>query len=105
MAIVVRNRLKPLLVDNRSYINNIFEATFNKIQVNHPAIPTIDLFVGFTSNIVNLMKKLTLVVDMKNEPQVACHYIEFLVVDNSSVYHRVLGRPTIKNVLVIITIH
>lgn len=67
---------------------------------------------GFTGDSIIPRGKITLVVEMEASPQVAHHFMEFLVVDRRSAYHRVLGRyhrvlgrPALKELWAVTSIH
>lgn len=41
-------------------------------------------------------KQITLEVEMDTPQKMACYYMEFLMVDCRSIYHRVLETPALK---------
>lgn len=65
------------------------------MEVDHALDPMNSPFYGFTGDKVVLRGKITLVIEMGMEP-LTTHFMEFLVVDNRSAYHKVLGRPTLN---------
>ncbi|CAI9763836.1 unnamed protein product [Fraxinus pennsylvanica] len=95
-AVVACNGLKCMLVDNDSSINILFRTTFDKMAVDHELTPMSSPLYGFTGDIIIPRGKITLAVEIGASPQVAHHFMEFLIVDRRSTYHGVLGRPTLK---------
>lgn len=92
-AIVARNGLSRMLVDNGSSVNILFGATYDKMQITHSlTLMTAPLYDFIGDNIVP-RERITLAVEMGAPPLTAYHLMEFLVVDHWLAYHGVLGRP------------
>lgn len=104
-AVVARNELKRMLVDNGSSVNILFGSTFEKMAVDDELNPMTSPLYGFTGDSIIPKGQITLVVEMGTAPQVAHHFMEFLVVDRRSAYHGVLGRPALKELFVVTSIH
>lgn len=56
----------------------------------------IDHLYNFTGDNIVPRERITLAIEMGTASLVAHHFIEFLVIVHRSVYHDVLGRPTLK---------
>lgn len=64
-----------------------------------------DPMYGFIRNSIILRERITLAVEMGTPPLVAHRYMEFLEVNHRSTYPGVLGRPTLKKLWVVTSIH
>ncbi|KAL2532568.1 Uncharacterized protein Adt_05919 [Abeliophyllum distichum] len=77
-AIVARNRLGRMLVDNRSSVNVIFLSTYEQMNIDVP----LDLFTeplyGFTEDCITPKEIVRLAVTMGEEPLATYTIIEFL---------------------------
>lgn len=102
---MARNGLKRMLIDNRSLVNIIYGAAFDKMEVDHELTLMTSHLYGFTSNSIIPLSKITLETEMRVTPLMAHHFIEFLVVDHYFAYYRVLGRPSLKELWITISIH
>ena len=60
-------------------------------------IPTNSLLVGFGGTRVYLLDVVTLLVTVEDYPQQITRDVTFLVVDCSSAYNAILGRPTLNS--------
>ena len=70
-AVVARNGLKRMLVDNGSSVNILFGSTFDKMQIEHGLIPMTDPLFGFTGDSIIPRGRITLPVEMGSAPLVA----------------------------------
>ncbi|KAL2532011.1 Uncharacterized protein Adt_05362 [Abeliophyllum distichum] len=90
-TVVARNGLGFMLVDN------ILFSTFDEIDVNHELMATSEPLFSFTGDSLIPKRRITTAVDFGEPP---CHlkkFMEFLVVDTCSAYHKVLGRLALKD--------
>ncbi|KAL2519488.1 Uncharacterized protein Adt_15735 [Abeliophyllum distichum] len=95
-AVVARNGLGRMLVDNGSSVNVIFLSTYEQMNIDVPLEPSTEPLYGFTGDCVTPKGIIRLAVTMGEEPLAAHTFMEFLVVDRRSAYHGVLGRPALK---------
>ncbi|KAL2504798.1 Uncharacterized protein Adt_20419 [Abeliophyllum distichum] len=95
-AVVARNGLGRMLVDNGSSVNVIFSSTYEQMNVNAPLEPSTEHRYDFTGDCITPKWVICLAVTMEEEPLAAHTFIEFLVVDRRYAYHGVLGRPALK---------
>lgn len=84
---MARNELKWMLVDNHSFFNILFGDTFNKMIVDHELTPITTPFYSFTDDSIIPRRKITIVVEMGDPPQITLHFMEFMIVDYRSAYH------------------
>ncbi|KAL2543282.1 Uncharacterized protein Adt_04260 [Abeliophyllum distichum] len=104
-AVVARNVLGRMLVDNGSSVNLIFSSTYEQMNIDVPLEPSIEPLYGFTGDCVTPKGIIRLAVTMGEEPLAAHTFMEFLVVDRRSAYHGVLGRPALKELWIVTSIH
>ncbi|KAL2533422.1 Ribonuclease H [Abeliophyllum distichum] len=104
-AVVARNGLGRMLVDNGSSVNVIFSSTYEQMNIDVPLEPSTEPLYGFTGDCVTPKGIIRLAVTMGEEPLAAHTFMEFLVVDRRSAYHGVLGRPTLKELWAVTSIH
>ncbi|KAL2505919.1 Uncharacterized protein Adt_21540 [Abeliophyllum distichum] len=104
-AVVARNGLGRMLVDNGSSVNVIFTSTYEQMNIDVPLEPSTEPLYGFTGDCVTPKGIIRLAVTMGEEPLAAHTFMEFLVVDRRSAYHGVLGRPALKELWAVTSIH
>ena len=87
-----------VLVDNRSSADILYYLAFQQIRIGRERlIPTSAPLVGFGGKRVNPLGAVTLPVTVGDYPQQITKDIMFLVVDCSSTYNTILGRPTLNS--------
>ncbi|KAL2542883.1 Ribonuclease H [Abeliophyllum distichum] len=104
-AVVARNGLGRMLVDNGSSVNVIFSSTYEQMNIDVPLEPSTEPLYGFTGDCVTPKGIIRLAVAIGEEPLAAHTFMEFLVVDRRSAYHGVLGRPVLKELWAVTSIH
>ncbi|KAL2498259.1 Uncharacterized protein Adt_23809 [Abeliophyllum distichum] len=92
-AVVARNGLGRMLVDNGSSVNVIFTSTYEQMNIDVPLEPSTEPLYGFTGDCVTPKGIIRLAVTMGEEPLAAHTFMEFLVVDRKIRLSRSL-RPT-----------
>ena len=86
------------LVDNGSSANILYYPAFQQMGINIARlIPTNAPLVGFGGTRVLLVGSITLSVTVGDYPQQITKDVTFLVVDYSSAYNGILGRPTLNS--------
>ncbi|KAL2475077.1 Uncharacterized protein Adt_35813 [Abeliophyllum distichum] len=93
-AVVARNGLGRLLVDNGSSVNVIFSITYEQMNNDVPLELSTEPLYGFTGDCVTPKWIVRLDVTMGEEPLAAHTFIEFFVVDKSSLLKE--GIATIR---------
>ncbi|KAL2472128.1 Uncharacterized protein Adt_40264 [Abeliophyllum distichum] len=104
-AVVARNGLGRMLVDNESSVNVIFLSTYEQMNIDVPLEPSTEPLYGFTGDCVTPKGIIRLAVTMGEEPLAAHTFMKFLVVDRRSAYHGVLCRPALKELWAVTSIH
>ncbi|KAL2540117.1 Uncharacterized protein Adt_01095 [Abeliophyllum distichum] len=104
-TVVARSGLERMLVDNSSSVNFIFLSTYEQIYIDTILAPSTEPLYSFTGDCILMKGIVCLAVIMDKEPLAANTFIEFLVVDRRSAYHGVLGRPALKELRAVMSIH
>ena len=87
-----------VLVDNGSSANIFYYLVFQQMRINKEhLVPTNAPLVGFGGTKVYPLGAVTLPVTVGDYPQQIIKDITFLVVDYSSAYNAILGRPTLNS--------
>ncbi|CAI9766996.1 unnamed protein product [Fraxinus pennsylvanica] len=92
-AIVARNGLRRILVDNGSSVNILFGTTFNKMMVDHELTPMTAPLYSFTSDNIVPRGRITLAVEMGEQSFKAHHFMKFLIVDYDLLTMEYLDNP------------
>ena len=87
-----------MLVDNGSSADILYYPAFQQMRIDRARlIPTNAPLVGFGGTRVLPLGAITLSVTIGDYPQQITKDITFLVVDCSSAYNGILGRPTLNS--------
>ena len=87
-----------VLVNNGSSVDILYYPTFQQMGIDKARlIPTNASLVGFGGTRVFPLGTVTLSVTMGDYPQLITRDMTFLVVDCSSAYNGILGRPTLNS--------
>ena len=87
-----------MLVDNSSSADILYYPAFQQMGINRARlIPTNAPLVGFGGTRILPIGSITLLVTVNDYPQQITKDVTFLVVDCSSVYNGILGRPTLNS--------
>ena len=87
-----------MLVDNGNSADILYYPVFQQMRIEKERlIPTNSLLVGFGGTRVYLLDVVTLLVTVEDYPQQITRDVTFLVVDCSSAYNAILGRPTLNS--------
>ena len=86
-----------MLVDNGSSADILYYPAFQQMGINRARLtPTNAPLVDFGGSRVLPLEAITLSVTVGDYPQQITQDVTFLVVDYSSVYNGILGRPTLN---------
>ena len=87
-----------MLVDNGSSVDILYYPTFQQMGINRARLtPTNAPLVDFEGTRVLPLGAITLSVTVGDYPQQIIQDVTFLVVDYSSAYNGILGRPTLNS--------
>ena len=87
-----------VLVDNGSSTDILYYPTFQQMRIDRKRlIPTNAPLVGFGGTMVFSLGPVILSVTIGDYPQQITKDVTFLMVDCSSAYNAILGRPTLNS--------
>ena len=87
-----------VLVDNGSSVDILYYPAFQQMRIDREQlVPANALLVGFGGTKVFPIGVVTLSVTIGDYPQQITKDVTFLVVDYSSAYNAILGRPTFNS--------
>ena len=87
-----------VLVDNGSSADILYYLAFQQMRIERERlVPTNAPHVGFSGTRVYLLSAVTLPMMVDDYPQQITKDVTFLVVNYSSVYNAILGRPTLNS--------
>ena len=93
-------------MDNGSAVNILYWDTYQKIGLRRVnLIPSTFPLYGFTRDTVIPEGTIKLAVTLVEPPRTAAVMIDFLIVKIPSTFNRVLGRPLLKTLKAITSIH
>ncbi|XP_042441485.1 uncharacterized protein LOC122026845 [Zingiber officinale] len=95
-AIIANSRVARVFVDTGSSVNILFRTAFEEMQIDAAELqPVATSLYGFTGNEVKPMGQIKLAISLGTEPLVRTRRSTFIVVDSSSSYNVILGRPAL----------
>ncbi|KAL2486020.1 Uncharacterized protein Adt_30776 [Abeliophyllum distichum] len=95
--VVAKNGLEKMLVDDGSSVNIIYGTTYDKMDIETPLISATDPIYGYTGESIIPRGTIILMTKIGESPTAIRTPMEYLVVDKSSSYQCVLGRPAFIN--------
>ena len=103
VALVVSMRIgdyntSQVLVDNESSADILYYPAFQQMRIEKERlIPTNAPLIGFGGTKVYSIGVVTLPITVVDYPQQITKEVTFLIVDYSSAYNAILGRPTLNS--------
>ena len=89
---------RKVLVDNGSSVNILYYLAFQQMELGRDQLRSVySPLVGFGGTKVQLMGTITLPIVVGAYPQQVTRDVNFLVVDCSSSYNAIIGRPTLNS--------
>ena len=101
-AIVANKTIHRVLVDNGSLTDIIFASAFDKMGIGREKLEPVNACLrGFLRERVLPLGSVQLVLTLGDPPCQATTTVRFLIVDASSVYNMLLGRPFLNAIRVV----
>ncbi|XP_074569823.1 uncharacterized protein LOC141826469 [Curcuma longa] len=95
-ATIANYEISRVFVDTDSSVNIIFMSAFKQMQIDMDDLePMTTSLYGFTGNEVRPLGQIRLAISLGEEPARRTRYCFFTIVDASSSYNVILGRPTL----------
>ncbi|XP_074578608.1 uncharacterized protein LOC141835080 [Curcuma longa] len=95
-ATIANYEISRVFVDTGSSVNIIFMSAFKQMQIDMDDLePMATSLYGFTGNEVHPLGQIRLAISLGKEPARRTRYCFFTIVDASSSYNVILGRPTL----------
>ena len=95
-AVVANKTVHRVLFDNGSSTDIIFASAFDKIGIGREKLEPVNTHLwGFSGEKVLPLGSIQLVLTLGKPPFQATTTIRFLIVDASSAYNMLLGRPSL----------
>ncbi|XP_074561110.1 uncharacterized protein LOC141817336 [Curcuma longa] len=96
-ATIANYEISRVFVDTGSSVNIIFKSAFDQMQIDLDDLePMATSLYGFTGNEVRPLGQIRLAISLGTEPARRTRYCFFTIVDASSSYNVILGRPTLS---------
>ncbi|KAK8923428.1 hypothetical protein KSP39_PZI019052 [Platanthera zijinensis] len=88
------SNVKRMLVDNGSSVDVLFLSTLESMKLTKKHLfPTARLVYGFDNHPVPVQVVITLPITIGEFSKQAAHNVHFIVIDSSSTYNAIFGRP------------
>ncbi|XP_073061787.1 uncharacterized protein [Primulina eburnea] len=97
-ATVANYDVARIFIDNRSSVNILFKSTLDQMKVEGFEFKPISTpLYGFAGHAIPPLGQIVLPLSLGNEPRRVTKMTTFIVVDTSSAYNGILGRPALKD--------
>ena len=101
-TIVTNKTIHRVLVDNESSVNIIFASSFDKMGIGREKLEPVHACLrGFSGERVLPLGSVQLVLTLGDPPCQATTTVRFRIVDASSTYNMLLGRPSLNAIRVV----
>ena len=98
-VVVANKKIHRVLVDNGSLADIIFASTFDKMGIGREKLEPVNTHMrGFSGEKVLPLGSIRLVLTLGDPPCQETTAVRFLVVDASSAYNILLGRPSLNTI-------
>ena len=87
-----------VLIDNRSFVDILYYPTFQQMRIDRDRLVLANTpLVGFRGTRVYPLGTVTLLIMVGDYPQQTTKDVTFLMVEYSSAYNAIIGRPTLNS--------
>lgn len=84
-------------MDNGSYVNILYYGTYKKMGLLNKKMTTVTTHIyGFTGNSLRVKDVVRMPLTLGEEPLLASHVFELLVIDQTTYYNALIGRHVLK---------
>ena len=103
---VANNDLRMILVYNGSSVDILYYQAYEMMGLKFSDLkPSPNLVYGFTRDSIIPLGVIHLPITLGEYPRQSCVMTDFLVIDQPSVFNAVLGRPSLRELRAITSIH
>ena len=105
-AMIANNNVHWILVDNGSSVDILYFQAFERMGLKVSNLkPSPNPIYGFTGDSVVPLGVISLPMTLGEYPRQSCVIADFLVIDQSSAFNVILGRPSLRELRAITSIH
>ncbi|KAK4387626.1 hypothetical protein Sango_2369200 [Sesamum angolense] len=103
-ALLANYEIKRVFIDSGSSTDILFGEAYDQMQLGGAPLEAVDTFLyGFAGEVVHPKGMVSLPLTLGTTPLRKTCLLKFLVVDISSAYHIILGRPTLDTFQAVIS--
>ncbi|XP_042426044.1 uncharacterized protein LOC122013897 [Zingiber officinale] len=96
-AVIANYTIHRIFIDTGSSVSIIFKKTFDQLQIDRAELlPMTTPLYGFTGNEVQPISQIKVAISLGEEPLRRTRTTTFIVIDVSSSYNVILGRPALN---------
>ena len=105
-AMIANNNVHKILVDNGGSVDILYLQAFERIRLKVSDLkPSLNPVYGFTRDSIVLLEVISLPMTLGEYPRQSCVVADFLVIDHPSAFEAVMGRPSLRELRAITSIH
>ena len=105
-VVIANNNIHWMLVDNGSSVDILYYQAFERMGLKVSDLkPLPNLIYGFTKDSIIPLGVISLPITVEEYLRQSCVMTNFLVIDQPSVFNSILGRPSLRELRAITSIH
>ena len=105
-AMIAKNNVHRMLIDNESSVDILYFQAFERMELKvNDLKPSLNLVYGFTGDSVIPLGVISLPMTLGEYPRQSYVMAGFLVIDQPSAFNVVLGRPSLRELRAVTSIH